>query len=156
MEHEELRPAETAEHGKRTHGLLFRLGAVLLVALLLLAALMVGGSFSKIISKGTLNGITINVAGFAVEAEEVYTPGEPYDQGSESVGDKNFVICSFCVTNESELTAICEVNIEIEINPSETIEFDGLTLLIYYEESEDDGIIFRADDFCYPTRTATN
>ena len=108
------------------HGALFRLAVFFLVALLLLAGLMVGSSFSKIISKGTISGFTFTADGFNIYASETYTVnGVDYDSGSldgrdataicaDSEKKEPYIICSFEVTNDSRIDALLDMVITTE------------------------------------------
>lgn len=114
----EKTPAEPMR-GRETHGeTLFRLGVFLLAALMFTALFLVGGSLSKITSEGTIENLTLNMAGFDVTLEEAsdYTAGDTYDDNSLQL-----VVCAFTVINNSALPITCDVEIRIEITASKTM-----------------------------------
>lgn len=137
---EKLPVAETengAERLKPHSGKFFRLGVFCLIGLMLFVLLMVGGSASKIISKGTISGFTWTAEGFEIEASETTVTGETYDdydldtrktELTDTESNDPYVICSFEVTNNSNIDALLDVVITTNYssyaaNPLDDVSF---------------------------------
>lgn len=112
------KPAE-AEDKQVTHSeWMFRLGAFLLSALLFTILLLVGSSFSRIVSEGEVSTdpFSLSVATFdagKISAEDAYREGE-------EVEDKQLVLYAFEITNTNEVDITYDMEFDITI----TVEGD--------------------------------
>lgn len=134
-------PVEAAPLKTHKSGKFFRLGIACLALLLVTALILIGGSFSKIISKGTITGLTLQAEGFDIEAEayDYSNYDERRDKAVEILGDDGndpCVICSFTVTNHSQIDALLDIVIETEYSSNAADPLNEVAFFLYIGEEQ--------------------
>lgn len=128
-------------HGRETHSERpILLGLACLFTLALFIMLIVGGSFSKIISEGEISGLTLQAAGLEIEAEAEWYDDDDLSGRSASdihTGTEPYIICSFTVRNDSAMNVLLDVVIATEYDSHDSDPLADVDFFLYINNGDE-------------------